>query len=113
MKTSVFVRLSVEGVHRWAACPFEEVSYLKRSHRHQFGIKCWKEVHHDDRDVEFIMMKHDVIRYLNSRYHSAKLQCLDFDKMSCEMIAKELIEHFGLIKCYVDEDGENGAEVES
>lgn len=113
MKTTVFATIEVEGTHKWAGCPFDEVSYLRITHRHCFGIKCWKSVNHDDRDVEFIMLKHAVRHYLELKYWNEQSRLLDFGMMSCEMIAKELIAEFGLVKCSVNEDGENGAEVEA
>lgn len=114
--TQVYCSLQVEGVHRWPECPFEEVPYLRDLHRHVFHIKAYKEVTHDDRDVEFIMLKHQIQHYLLSNYASEGQDghfmddyvCI-FDAMSCEMIARELIEEFGLSSCEVNEDGENGA----
>jgi len=117
-KTEVFCTLQVEGVHCWPECPFEEVVYLKLLHRHVFHVKAYKMVTHDDRDTEFIMLKHEIEHYLFNTY--ARLNqdghfmddrvCL-FDSMSCEMIASDLINHFNLSRCEVSEDGENGAVV--
>lgn len=113
MKTFVTATLQVEGVHRWKDCPFDEVKYLRDTHRHMFHIKVVKEVTHDDRDVEIIKLKKEVRVYLESMYYTTP-QCLcDFGGMSCEMIAKELVENFELESCEVLEDGENGAIVTS
>lgn len=128
MKTEVFCTLQVEGTHNWPGCPYDEVAYLRDMHRHVFHIKAYKEVFHDDRDQEFIMLKHGIHRYLVGKYwggwttqhwkdpisdESSGQQggqgLCTFGAMSCEMIARELIEHFGLSKCEVNEDGENGA----
>jgi len=59
MKTSVVVRLAVDGMHNFpkAAELFPEVAFLADRHRHMFHIEAKKEVFHDDRDVEFLMFK--------------------------------------------------------
>ena len=111
----VFCTLEVEGIHNWPACPFEEVAYLRDPHRHMFHIKAYKAVNHDDRDVEFIMLKHQIAEYLYSAYasHGMKKEPMyricHFGAMSCEMIAEILIDRFDLVQCEVSEDGENGA----
>jgi hypothetical protein len=118
--TEVYCTLSVEGTHNWPNCPFDEVDYLRVPHRHMFGIKAYKNVYHDDRDVEFIMLKHRIEAYLLTNYgqpitHETGWEICDnkrvcvFGAMSCEMIARELIEEFDLSRCEVNEDGENGA----
>lgn len=107
----VYCTLQVEGIHNWPGCPFDEVAYLRDPHRHVFHIKATKQVTHSDRDVEFIMLKHKINTYLEVKYYEGKTKCCLFGAMSCEMIAKELIEEFGLVKCEVNEDGENGAVV--
>lgn len=109
MKTTVIVNLQVEGLHHWKECPFESVSFLKDKHRHIFHIEAEKEVFHDDRDIEFIMLKRKIICYLHSSYTVKENEALDFGTMSCEMIAKELLTKFHLDKCKVMEDNENGA----
>jgi hypothetical protein len=96
-------------VHRWDAAP-REVEFLRHPHRHMFHIEVMKEVHHDDRDVEFIMLGRAVRNYLENSFNSVA-GALQFGTMSCEMLARELIEVFGLTLCRVWEDGENGAEV--
>jgi predicted methyltransferase MtxX (methanogen marker protein 4) len=108
-KTVVFCTLQIEGTHNWKDCPFEEVAYLRDTHRHVFWIKAYKEVSHSDRDVEFIMLKHRIEQYLKSKYRNTFLKLCVFGSMSCEMIAEELITAFDLCKCEVNEDNENGA----
>lgn len=113
--SEVFCTLQVEGTHNWPECPFDEVAYLRDPHRHVFHIKAHKIVNHDDRDQEFIMLKHQILSYFTlkyyntERYHIAGSDVHEFGAMSCEMIARELIEEFNLCRCEVSEDGENGA----
>ena len=109
LSTEVFCTVEVEGQHRWKDCPYDEVEYLRNYHRHVFCIAAYKKVNHDDRDVEFIMLKHRIRDYISTRYYDYTLRLLNFGDMSCEMIAKELVEQFDLSKCEVSEDNENGA----
>lgn len=109
MKTEVFCTLEIEGTHRWKNCPFDEVSYLRDKHRHLFKIKANKIVNHDDRDVEFIMLKHDIKQYFSEVFLNDTTKIHDFGDYSCEWIAHNLIQRFKLSQCEVSEDGENGA----
>ncbi len=107
--TKIIVSIQVPGVHRWANCPIEEVSYLRDYHRHMFHIKCTKLVTHDDRDIEILRFKKEVKDYLREEYYDVDRDVCFFDGMSCEMIAQELAQQFTLKECEVLEDGENGA----
>jgi hypothetical protein len=114
MKTNVIVKLQVDGLHCWPAAKdlFPEVAFLSDLHRHMFHITLKKAVYHDDRDIEFIMFKRDVIEYLHDKYYNTSDRSHVFGAMSCEMIARELLEHFECTYVSVFEDDENGAEVE-
>lgn len=108
MKRFIFVTTKIEGLHRYPDAP-DEVSYLRNLHRHLFGVKVKIEVFHNDRDLEFIMVKHVVENYLNAIFS------IKVESISCEMIANDLYEvlkgRYGkvrLIQIEVDEDGENG-----
>lgn len=101
MKTCVGVRLQYEALHCWKDCPLEEVSFLKSPHRHMFHITVEKEVVHDDRDVEIILLKRKILEYLGSKYRG------NFQSMSCEMIAFDLLVNFKADRVEVSEDGEN------
>jgi hypothetical protein len=107
--TEVYCTLQIEGTHNWPNCPFEEVDYLRVPHRHVFHIKAFVPVFHDDRDVEFIMLKHKMTNFIKSKYFDEVKQLCVFGAKSCEMLARELIAEFGLSKCEVNEDNENGA----
>lgn len=111
--TNVVISFSVEGIHAWPDIPLEleEVGFLKFPHRHNFHIKAKKKVDHDNRDIEIILLQREIKNHLKKNYWSTDAQCLMFNAMSCEMIAKELVQVFGLEICEVLEDGENGAEV--
>lgn len=104
VSAEVFITTQFEATHNWPNCPFDEVAYLRDPHRHIFHIKAHKQVHHDDRDVEFIMLKHAINDYLIGVYPNRQ-----FGAKSCEMLARELIDKFGLCRCEVSEDNENGA----
>lgn len=103
-RTEVFCTLQFEGTHSWPECPYDDVAFLRVPHRHMFHVKAWQPVSHNDRDVEFILLKRNIERYLDSMFPDG-----DLGHRSCEMLADELIREFHLSRCEVSEDGENGA----
>ena len=113
MKTNVIAKLEIEGLHNWPAADqvFPEVGFLSYMHRHKWFITAKKQVFHDDRDVEFIMFKRDIIEWLKHQYYNEKSRTHEFGATSCEMLAKEIMEEFDCVYVSVFEDNENGAEV--
>lgn len=113
-KTTVIVKLAVDGMHNFpkAAELFPEVDFLSQRHRHMFHFTLAKMVNHDDRDVEFIMFKRDVLSYLHTQYLDDNSRAHEFGSKSCEMLSRELLERFECdwVECW--EDQENGARVE-
>lgn len=105
----MFCTLSVEATHNWPSCNIEEVDYLRNVHRHVFGVKAVAIVNHNDRDIEFIELKHKIQDYLKAKYYNHTKRIHVFGHQSCEMIGKELMEQFDLVEVVVDEDGENGS----
>lgn len=110
-KKEVWTTFQIEATHNWPECPFEEVDFLRVPHRHMFHVKAYKEVTHNDRDVEFILLQRKLIHYFYNTYYNAVKNIHQFGHKSCEMIAQELIEKFNLSCCEVSEDLENGAVV--
>ena len=108
---NIIIKLQVEGVHRWSKCNIDEVSYLINSHRHIFHVVCKKEVTDNDREIEIIQFKHQILDFLKYRYYRERERLHDFEGLSCEMIAQLLFEEFELSYCSVLEDNENGAEI--
>lgn len=116
MKKKIGIRLCVEGLHKFVDADKlagKEVDYLRFPHRHNFIIECELEVCDLNREKEFVMFKHEVLEYLKEKYYSDVYSCVNFGSMSCEMIALELFERFGLCRCGVSEDGENYAVIEN
>lgn len=112
MRTRLIINLQVEGLHYWKDAKIKkpEVGFLSHPHRHIFHIQLTMEVNDLDREIEFIDFKHNVLEYMNNKWGCQDM--CDFKGMSCEMIAKDLLENFHAKKVRVMEDGENGAEVE-
>lgn len=112
--TTIIVKLAVDGMHNFPSAEelYPEVDFLQHRHRHMFHFTVSKKVNHDNRDIEFIMFKRDILNYLHSQYSDNYLRTLEFGPMSCEMIAKEILEHFDCEWVEVFEDNENGARVE-
>ena len=104
----VFCKIQAEGIHFWENCDIPEVNYLIYPHRHVFFITAYAEVSHDDRDIEFIKLKHQIEQYLSETYWNYNIRLHDFGGMSCEMIGQELLDYFNLTKIEISEDNENG-----
>ena len=109
----IFVTTQFEGMHRWKDAP-EEVSFLREYHRHIFHVRFEVEVTKEDRDIEFILLKRELNKLVETLFVGAKLD------ESCESIAKKIADFMtrenrlcagrGAV-CEVSEDGENGAVV--
>lgn len=100
----VVVRFRFEGLHSWPTAPDGPVSFLRHVHRHEFHVEAAKDVSHDDRDIEIIQLK-------NAMQAHAAAEFAGPHSLSCEMMARALLLRYGLARCMVLEDGENGAEV--
>lgn len=105
----IIVKLRVEGTHLWEGCDIDEVLYLSNLHRHMFYIRLEKKVTHNDRDIEIIKLKHDIIDYLKGKYFDEYLRTHRFGGRSCEDIAEDLFMQFDAYSVEVLEDNENGA----
>lgn len=114
MRTTIIVRFQKEGIHAYPLAgtdpQLKSVEFLAHPHRHMFHVEAELEVFHDDREIEFIIMKH--------RLEAWALRDQNMDCKSCEMIARDIAEFllhtYGDHRyCRVDvfEDGENGARV--
>jgi len=57
---TIFITTSFEGVHCYPSAP-EGVVFLRVPHRHIFGVRVEVEVYHDDRELEFILLKRKII----------------------------------------------------
>ena len=108
-KTVVEVTVKMPGIHFWADAK-PPVEYLRDKHRHTFHFTARKQVLGLDREIEFIQLRRNIISHLEAE-HFGDSESLDFDGMSCEMLAQELVEAFTLASCTVSEDGEFGATV--
>lgn len=110
MNTSVIVKAQFEAIHKWENA-HGEVAFLADYHRHVFHVTLEVEVRHDDREIEFILLKRALEKYLN---HIPKKSTL-----SCEMMAKGVLQWVSATygartcSCSIFEDGENGAKVYS
>jgi len=94
-------------LHHYPDAP-EKVSYLRNIHRHLFKFKVYIEVFSDDRDVEFIMFKEDIEKWLG--YVEQKLICKSCEMMSDFLYAKIIKKYKDRdVKIEVSEDGENGS----
>ena len=108
MKTAIWVTFQVEGIHQWK----DATNYLRHPHRHMFHFRVELSVTHDDREVEFINLKNDLLNFARERMFPDEPVGL-----SCEMAAKVMITNLRATygnRDYVvevSEDGENGAKV--
>ncbi len=110
MKKQVIIQIEIEGFHNYPDAP-QKVKFLSNNHRHNFIIKCGYEVNDLNRAKEIFIQREYIKDYL---IESFGYPC-QFEAMSCEMIAKEIIEFSledGMKWCEVWEEQTGGARIE-
>jgi hypothetical protein len=115
------VKTTFAGIHAWAECHLSEVQWLKNDHRHIFHVSLVLPVNHDDRDLEFFVVKAQIDTIVTNLYcRNGFTGITHLGQRSCEMVAKDIIngflalkayKHLDWIRCTVSEDDENGAGV--
>lgn len=106
MKCNVITRNEIQGIHYWEGA-IRPVEHLKYPHMHNFIITCKFRVTDADRQLEIILQQEAIRQYIEKRYGRPA----NFGKMSCEMIAEEIVLNFEkCVYCKVLEDGFGGAE---
>jgi hypothetical protein len=99
-ETLVKIKTQFEAYHRWKNAP-SDVQFLRNWHRHIFYVTLMVEVKHDDRDVEFFQLKRKLDAFVQEHYAGKNFE------LSCEMIAKQIVNEFEGKACEVSEDNEN------
>lgn len=110
MKSTVIVQFDVEGFHHYPNAP-EQVNFLSHNHRHIFKVKAGYQVSDLNREKEIFICRDELKSYLSEAYGVPA----QFQNMSCEMIAKEILtfaEEDGMIWCEVWEESTGGARIE-
>lgn len=112
---TVWCTTTFEGWHCWGDAP-DQYAYLRDSHRHLFHFRAEVQVSSDDRQIEFIELKHRVEQVILD----GRIVSRDFTmptEHSCEAMARFVLGYLvGLyptqfVEVTVSEDGENGATV--
>ncbi len=111
MKTFIYIKTNFEAYHRWPSAP-DEVAFLRNTHRHIFYVSIDFRVNHDDRELEFFILKKELDAFLSVNYKGKVFS------ESCEMIAKSIgkylkeLKNLPIVKVEVNEDNQNGSYVE-
>jgi hypothetical protein len=113
IKKWVQVTFEKEGIHCYPAAltdpKLKDVSFLGHPHRHMFKFTVRLQVFHNERDVEFILLK----RELQGLFKED--EPMQWEGMSCESLAEDILEYikasYGFRDCEIEvsEDGENAA----
>lgn len=108
LQSYIKVRTQFEGFHFYpgASQIDPRIAFLEKEHRHMFHVEVLISVNHDDRELEFFLVKWALQEFIKGG---------NMNHMSCEMIAKRIInEHlipqYGGSRVYsvsVSEDGES------
>lgn len=113
-RSFITVKLTVEGLHNYPTAVKDwghQVEYLQNMHRHNFIIRCTFLVKHDNRDKEFFLVKNQIKLFLHENYYDNVYQCCNFESLSCEQLAKQILTKFNCESVEVSEDDEDSATV--
>lgn len=109
------VRTQFVGFHRYGDAP-KDVSFLQHLHRHVFHVSLEIEVLHDNRELEFFLVKRGLENFIRTTYPE-KYPPVGEGVGSCEMIAEKILQSVEAefpgrdVEVIVSEDSENEARV--
>lgn len=106
-RSAVYCTTTWEGFHSWDDAP-DEVDFLRDEHRHEFHVKLTVVVDHDDRDIEFILLKRALEEYIEDTLSRFDYSCEQYARSIAEWAANTYDQP---ATADVSEDGENGAVV--
>ncbi len=92
MNNRIQVRTSFWGIHNWPEAP-DEVAFLRYPHRHHFHVEVECRADHEDRELEFFMVKSVIDRFISGTcqpYHPRMWNLLDLGRTSCESLASSI-----------------------
>jgi len=94
------VTYQFDGVHNWpdAGSVQPEVGYLSSYHRHTFNVTVVIDVFHNDRELEYFMVRKILLEFITNKYFVTSNGVYDLGNSSCEMIAEKI--KFHLHKVY-------------
>lgn len=91
MRTFVKVKTEAYIKHNWPDCNIEQSDFLKNVHVHKMIVTVEVEVTHSDRQVEFFVLRGDILRALQSLYKiEPKGVIYELGTRSMEMVAEDL-----------------------
>lgn len=103
------ISTSFEGFHSYPDAP-DEVSFLRNLHRHIFNITVWLQQFHDERDIEYILFKRELAKWIENLPKDNSASC----ERIAAGIARTIRERYPdrMLRVEVLEDAENGAVIE-
>lgn len=107
---TIIINFDVVGFHFYEDAP-SDVEFLKNKHRHIFNIKIGLKVSKTNREKEIFIVEKIFKDYICELYGEPA----EFNGMSCEMIAEQILMKFkkdGCVWVEVLEDSKSGARVE-
>ena len=104
-RSTIVVKTQFEGIHQYLDAP-DRVDFLREPHRHTFYVEVEMRVEHFERELEFILVKRALQRYLNVEPFAVTDSC----ETMASKICNYLVRIYGQrdIRCCVYEDNENG-----
>ena len=108
---NIIIKTQFPALHAWKDCPIKDVEFLKHPHRHVFYVTVKIPVIHNNRQIEFFIVKRSLEEHIRKYFYDQYL-----GGQSCEDICESLsafIQHDfgGCSYISVMEDNENGAEI--
>jgi len=110
----IVVRTRFIAFHHWPNAPMK-VAFLRSCHRHEFHVRLEIPVAHEDRELEFTLVKRELDAFLDVPNTFPTTA-------SCELMAESIVRWavatyptkgiYRTYRCEVSEDGENGGLVE-
>ena len=92
-KPRIKVKHVVLGTHNWpnAEEVFPEVGFLSHEHHHDFNISVECDVNHHDREIEFIMLRVELMKFIDQKWPGKYIK--KFGPFSCEQIGQVIQTH--------------------